>query len=774
MLHGRPFSCSIFRNCIIAGLCVILAASCGTIVKGYPVNKPFVYKTNINITGNITSDTASIIASRLKSQLDDSMRARSVSKVLWSVMKKPPVYDNSNAEKSVVYMKALLASMGYFRDSIGYDTVVSRVKGDQYRTTVTFYVVPGKVVRVDSFSYNIKQQELQTIAMASKDQALVKEGDPFAKAPISSELDRLVELFRNNGYLRFGREGLIGLWDTLDVSLLRPTFDPIEQLEILQKLKERRENPTANLEIRLKPGFDSSKLTKYFIGDITVFPEFGPDTAGLLRREDVVEGVKMIYHRRTFKSKIIPQNIYFRRGDLYTQQNYFKTINRFNSLGAWRLVNIEPAIRKGQDTADFTIRLTPAKKYSFTANIEGSRNSSAVSGNLFGVGVNAGWQNKNFGKAAIVSTTNIRYGIEISDSSFIQTQQFVLSHNIYFPKPIPNVKWIPAKLRDNFRTVFSFNAGNTERKDLFNLTTVNGSWGYEFQSKNSLFSLRLPNIEYSYLKPKQKLIDLFTSNPSLEYIFTDGLISSVIAGLTVNGATDKVAKIFRANAELSGFVTGLVKNKFLDENLYRFLKIDAEIIRKIIFSKSALVLRLFSGVGYEFNSTANAAKRNNLPFFKQYFAGGPNSMRAWGLRKLGPGSSVKNFKDSANRVPERYGDVQLETNIEYRFPAFTLAGIKVDGALFTDIGNVWFLKKAPGRNDDEVFNVSRLAKDLAVGVGLGFRIDFSFFVVRLDYSYKAKDPSPSVANESFQNKWFSYGLKAGQQFQLGISYPFIL
>ena len=309
---------------------------------------------------------------------------------------------------------------------------------------------------------------------------------------------------------------------------------------------------------------------------------------------------------------------------------------------------------------------------------------------------------------------------------------------------------------------------------MFNLTTLNGSWGYELQSKNTILSLRLPNIEYSYLKPRQKLLDLFISNPSLKYIFTDGLISSVITGVTITNARKKTVSIFRANAEASGLVAGLIRSKFFDENLYRFIKTDIELIRKINFTKSALVLRLFTGVGYEFNSTVNSDKRNNLPFFKQYFAGGPNSMRAWGLRKLGPGSTVKNFKDSLNKVPERYGDVQLEANIEYRFPAFTLSGVKVDAALFTDIGNVWFLKKVTGRPYQEVFNFNRLGKDLAVGVGLGFRVDFSFFVIRLDYSYKAKDPSPSVANEYFQNKWFSYKLSQGQQFQLGISYPFIL
>jgi len=775
MVSGRTSFFPVFRNLIACGYLLFLAGSCSTIVKSYPANKPFVYKTNINITGNITSDTAEDMASRLKGQLDDSMRSRAVSKLLWSVMKKPPVYDVNSAEKSVTYMKALLGSMGYFKDTITYDTLVSIVKGDQYRTTVTFNVKPGKVVRIDSFSYNIRQQELQSIALANQKDALIRKGDPFAKSPISSELDRLVELYRNNGYLRFGREELIGLWDTLDVSLLRPTFDPVEQLEILQKLKERRENPTANLEIRLRSGFDSTKLTKYFTGNITVYPDFGPDTLGYSRKEVIIEGIKIISHQGMFKSKIIPQNIYFRRGDLYNQKMFYKTINRLNSLGAWRLVNIEPSTRKNQDTTDFTIRLTPASKYSFTANLEGSNNRSVVSGNLFGIAFNVGLQNRNFARAANIATTNIRYGIELSDSSFVQTQQFVFSHNIYFPRPIPNARWIPAKFRDNFRTVFSFNAGNTERKDLFNLTTLNGSWGYEFQSGNTLFSLRLPNIEYSYLKPRQKLLDLFNNNPSLEKIFTDGLISSIIAGVTINNSKEKVQKVFRLNTEISGMVAGLIRSKFFDSNLYRFIKVDAEMIRKISFTKStALVLRLFTGVGYEFNSTVNSKKKNNLPFFKQYFAGGPNSMRAWGLRKLGRGSSNRAFSGTGS-TPERYGDVQLEGNIEYRFPLFKPFGIRIEGALFTDIGNIWFLKKnADTLGSKEIFNFSRLATDLAVGIGMGFRIDFSFFVVRLDYSYKAKDPSPSPANSGLQNKWFGYKLLKGDQFQLGISYPFIL
>jgi outer membrane protein assembly factor BamA len=201
--------------------------------------------------------------------------------------------------------------------------------------------------------------------------------------------------------------------------------------------------------------------------------------------------------------------------------------------------------------------------------------------------------------------------------------------------------------------------------------------------------------------------------------------------------------------------------------------VDAEFARKISFKKSSLVLHSFIGLGYEFNSTVNKDNRYNLPLLRQYFAGGPNSMRAWGLRKLGPGASIKDFGTTG--LPDRYGDVHIEANIEYRFPLVKAFGLPIEGALFTDIGNIWFMKSAPSRPSEEVFSMRSLGKDLAVGVGAGFRIDLSFFVIRLDYSIKAKDPSPSPVNAAVQNKWFGYkSWRAADQFQLAISYPFVL
>lgn len=753
---------------------IFLMAGC-TVIKDYPKNKPFVYKTNINLQGDLTTAEQQLLNARLKSQLEDSLRPRSVSKFFYSVLKKPPVFDTANAGKSLVYMDKLLTSQGYFRDTANYTYRIDTVR-DQLRTTITFTVRPGKVTRIDSLAYKIQQPELQRLATSEPAKAIIKKGDPFATGAVGAELDRLVELYRDNGYMRITREELIGLWDTLDISLLRPTLDPFEQTQMLELLKERRDHPTASLDITLRPGLDSSKIKKFYVGNITVYPDVSFDTSGYQAKAVKVKDVNVVYYRNIFKPRIFPQNIYFKHGELYDQRNYFRTINRFNSLGSWRLVNIEQVPRRDQDTADFTIKLTPAKKYSFFANLEGSNNNNAVSGNLFGIAVNIGLQNRNFLRAANQANTNIRYGIETgrdtaTDVKFIQTRQLSLSHTIYFPRPIPAMLWIPEKVRNTFRTVLSLNAAITERRELYNLNTINGSWGYNFVSRKKSYTIRLPNIEYAQFDSKPRLDTIFLDNPSLRNIFTDGLISSVSIGVNIPGSLNGQVNNLRLNGEVSGLLLGLVRNKFLDENLYRFLKLDMDFAQKFEFKRSTLVYHFFGGLGYELNSTTNPLKQYNLPFFRQYFAGGPNSMRAWGLRKLGPGSSIKSY----DIAPDRYGDVQLETNLEYRFPLMRPFGINVNGALFTDIGNIWFLKSAPDRAPEEVFNFSRLGKDLAVGVGGGLRIDFSYFVIRLDYSFKAKDPSPSPNRANVQNKWFGYkNWSEADQFQLAISYPFIL
>jgi outer membrane protein insertion porin family len=774
MLAGKPLLTHKLVTLIVTGYVITLFTACTT-VKQYPRNKPFVYKTNINVTGDFTNAEKQDLEDRIRNQLDDSVRPRYVNRVLSKVLKNPPEYNAANADKSVLFIKSLMISMGYFYDTTSYNADTAFEKPDKYPTTLTFDVRPGKLTRLDSIWFNIADTNLQQLTVASRRESVLKKGDAFAKGPISAELDRLVELYRNSGYLRFGREELIGLWDTLDVSLLQPTLDPFEQIRILEKLAERRKNPKANLEIRLRPGFDSTKLVKYYVGRVNIYPDSTGETPGR-SRDSVMVAPEMwvIQSRRKFKPKIFPINIYLKHDTLYRNRQYQRTINRLTGIGTWRLINIPAYPRPGQDTVDFNIILTPADKYLFTSNVETSQNQSAIAGNLFGIGANVGVQNRNFARAANQSNFNFRYGVELGDE-FIQTQQASMSYTIYFPRPVVPfpVRWLRENIRDNIRTVFNFNAANTERRDLYNLTTVNGVWGYEYSRNRPRFyrsiqwNVKIPNIEYSYLTERQGLKDLILANPSLKNIFTDGFVSSILGGYILANTREERPNVAAFNAEYSPFLAGLIPSKFLDSQLYRFVKLNAEFTQLFKWRKSSIALRAFAGFGLELNSTVNPEKRNSMPFFKQYFAGGPNSMRAWRLRKLGPGSVIKDFVEN----PERYGDVQLEFNAEYRFHLANISGVRLESVLFTDVGNVWLLKKGAGL-PEEVFNLGRLGKDLAVGAGTGLRLDFTFFLIRLDYAYKVKDPSPD--NIADQNKLFHDWKLFNGQLQIGINYPFKL
>ena len=766
---------------LYTALLLLLFSSCAT-VKNYPSNVPFVYQTDIQLEGKFSTDEKKGLISQLQDQLHDSISVRRVQKlVFWETLRKPPVYDSSNALKSVEFMRALLNSLGYFRDTIYYDTSLN-IKGDQYRTSVHFTVKPGKQVTFDSIWYTMKDtiitdsstfvlgnDTLQKITQEAKSKSVLKKGDPFAKSIISTELDRLVDVYRNNGYLRFSREEFLAVWDTVGLALLRPTLDPLEQIGQLQALQERRQNPTADVEIRLRSNEDTTHLIRYYVGNIKVFPDYSVDTAYYMPMEEWVNGYRVISYKDLFKNKVVAENIYLHKGQLYSQRAYLRTLNRFNSIGSWNLVSIDQVPRGLTDTVDFVIKLTPARKYLFNFNVEGSKNWGNIlyEGNFLGSGVNFGLQNRNFARAANQASTNARYGIELSSTGdIIQSQQVTVGHTILFPRLIPALNFIPDRLKDNFKTIFAFNVGNIQRKDLYNLTSFNTSWGYEFNWKNKILGLRFPNIEYALLDTGQRLKNLIDTNQSYKYIFNGGLVSSGIINYSVSQSYKNVTNLARFNLEASGLISGLFHTKFIDSNLHRFLRLDAEFRQAHKIRRTEFAWRLFGGVGYELPSDRN---RNNkwLPFFRQYYGGGANSMRAWALRKLGPGST--NRSTERDVAPDRFGDIQLEANAEYRFFITEIGGIGINSALFTDMGNVWFLRENPDFPDGN-FRFKNLWRDLAIGVGTGLRIDFGFFLVRLDYAYKAKNPSPpNAANE---NKWFYNWRPLGGQLQLGVSYPF--
>ena len=196
-----------------------------------------------------------------------------------------------------------------------------------------------------------------------------------------------------------------------------------------------------------------------------------------------------------------------------------------------------------------------------------------------------------------------------------------------------------------------------------------------------------------------------------------------------------------------------------------------------------LALRAFAGYGYAFK-TESSPNDVTLPFFKSYFAGGPNSMRGWQIRKLGIGSSIffdtlGYYKGSPGAFNDKYADIQMEANIEYRFNLFRLFGFWMRGALFTDVGNIWGRKNLINTQPDAVLMLDKLYKDIAVASGFGVRMDFSYFILRFDLGYPLKDPryDPSKAPytgfySTSKYGWFVPGHWNDPTLQFAIGYPF--
>ncbi len=770
-------------------LTILVALTFGCVVpKHYQPNTPFVYRTNIKIEAKLSSDERQDLTTRLQNQLDDSLQIKTVTAprvmppFLYQKLDHPPTYDSSSVARSRSYMISLLNSVGYnaptIRDTITTKIVRNKKHGNQYRTTVEFFVYPGTRVLVDSVGFSLDYPPFQALALFSKEQSLIKKGKPYTKQILALEIDRLVDSFRNDGYYKFNKEDLYIEHDTVIAGLINPTLDPFEQATLLEQLNKRQENPRIALVVKQRPIKDSTHLIQYHIGQVTVYPDMalGEDTIDQrIPDTTVINKTTLITWTNKFKLPFVVKNIYLKPGDLYKQENYFRTSNRLSQLSAWQYNNIDFDVSDISDSLlDATLHLYPAKKQKLTVSLEFSRNSSDIvtASNFFGTGLNLQLQNRNAYKQSIRTSTDLRGAVQFG-SNFIETEQASLSHTIYIPKTILpsfiNAERLESSFK-NIQTLLNANASYTYQNQFYILRSVNGSWGYQATKGNKTYLLKLPNIEYNSVTEYDSLKKVIDSVPSLYEAFRTGFVIGAQFVYTSIRANKNKTNRFRFTAEQSGALLGFIDA--LDRaGLLRFIRGDVEYLHNIDYGKTQLVMRAYGGAGVAYGKTGPGYQQtSSLPFYKAFWAGGPNSMRAWQVRRLGLGGSSW-YNDSADRSQvDRFGDIQLEGNMEYRFPLGTVFGYKLKSAIYTDVGNVWSRTPidtsagAVGSN----FQLSNFYKQFAVDLGTGLRLDFNFFLIRLDWAYKIRDPNRIV----YPNRWF-YDLSLGSgQLQLGIGYPF--
>ncbi len=777
-------------------LFVFLFASC-TVVKNYPANKPFVFANKINLKGDVSKDEKKRLQLELMNYWDDSTKVNSVLTYgIRTVIKNPPAYDSTSVSKSVLFMSSYLISQGYYNADIIADSIkIDSAKSDQERATVQVSIDLHKNVTIDSVSYDsILNPQLRQLALDNVKESFLKKGSPFSNALVNNELDRLVTLYRRNGFYKLNREYLYAEVDTIDASLLEVTFDPFEQAQKIAEAASRRKvSPTIHVLIRQRPNTDTSTLLQYTTGNIYFYPEtdirLSPDSllTSHFKYEDH-EGYFYLKQNGSFiKMSPLREHSFMKRGNLYNEQNYVKTVNALSGLGPWNQVDVKVVERVDSPRIlDYHFFMTPAPKYPFGYDLEVSRNSgSIIAGNLLGISNVLTLRNRNVWKRAIQSSTVIRVGVELGfTDTVLQTIQASISQTYSIPKILWLWKIKNLKTLDDYKTLVNFNLSYTDRRNFFRLRSGVASFGWDWKKKNRNWIVRFPNIELYSLDTLTGLKNAFVTNPFLRTAFNTGYVTGENATFTLSWPNKRKPNIlnnFRVSAEESGGIVGTLA-KSLKDKIYQYIKLETEYRKVIQWRKTSIAYRAFGGIGINYSNDPVLGK--SLPFFKQFVAGGPYSMRAWGVRQLGLGSSL--LSDTNTTFRDRFGDIQLEANIEYRFSLFAVGSMKVNSAVFVDIGNIWNLKNDVD-NPDSKLALNKLYNDIAIAAGIGLlRLDFGYFLIRVDFAYKVKDPTRLANNgwmslKDFEWRNHEFDIKDGNgkelirnnySFQLGIGLPF--
>ncbi|MEO9021322.1 MAG: BamA/TamA family outer membrane protein [Ginsengibacter sp.] len=810
-INSVKISASAFLSVLFA---VIFLSGC-TIIQKYQKNVPFVFKNDINLTAEQASkDEKGLIMTKLNTQLDDSAKVTVKDKffILHYIIR-PPAFDTNAVIQSASNMRTSLEYLGFYNPQVTYsfDTVIR--KKDQKRVTIHYQVASGKRTLIDTLAYLFSKPELQELAVSTKKQSLLQPNTPISRIGVSQETNRLVNLFKNNGYYKFTADEIRATGDTSIAALTSVSEDPFEQFRLLAEANEKRNKPTIRLGFQLNNLPDSSKLQKYYINNIYVMPDYAPGdqyTDSSLH-ERVFKDYTVKFHKKLFKYSLLRRNLSLKKGVVFRQDDYYKTINDYYKLGVWESPNIDIFEQKDTNLLNMVVKLTPMKRYGFEGNIEMSYSAnnatgnltSSTSGNLLGLSANLSVTNRNVAKSAIRMTNAIKVGVEFntshrnSNGTFINSNEVGYSNTLLFPKFIFPLDALNKKAFLTNQSFINTNISLVNRIDFFDQQILNTSYGFNWtKSESHLWSLKLLTFDYRRLYNRSASFDsTIEENPFLKYSFNTALVmgSGLSYTLTKPNSrnTNRITSL-KANFQESGLPWGLLKEKnrnsqngnFFNRYLKEFIKTDVEYTYTINYPKSAMAFRAFAGVGIPLSKSDTT-----LPFFEQYFGGGPNSMRGWPVRGIGVGGQqLAPYKTSGIRFNDRTGDIQLEGNAEYRFnvaPLFSNA-VLLKMALFTDIGNIWNFKntKPDGGIDTTQFKFRNVYKQLGVSSGVGFRFDFSsYFILRFDVAFRFKRPDaieddgwqlPSVNfknlfGSSYINKLWRY-----ENFNatIGIDYPF--
>ena len=678
------------------------------------------------------------------------------------VGEEPVIYDEYLSKKTIKQFKLFLKNKAYYNANVD-DTVFYKKK----QAIVTYRIFSNEPFKINEINYTITDTAIKRIVLLDTANSLLRKGILFDTEILQAERNRISNFLRNRGYYNFSKEFIDFQADSSSLS---------NKVNIVVNIHDYQQIDAQNKII-----FTNHK--KYKIKEVCFFTDYNQrkaidQKASYFSLFDTInyEGINFAFQNSLkIKANVIYNSNYIFPDQLYSSENVTKTNKRLAALQVFGVINIqfEPYADSTDNYLKCNIYLSPATSQSYT--VEGEVTSSS---GFIGFGGNLMYKHNNLFKGAEIfdlkllgsaeSQSSVENGTQNEKGFIPNTIEYGISTKLLLPKFL-----IPFKL-ENYRkfkpkTTISLAYHYQNRPD-YTRTIRNASFGYYW--KGASFSENIINpIEANSIKLSDATDDFLSYLDTL-YIkssYETQFISSTNYSYIFNNQNVKKSvdfNFFRLNTELAGNLLSLgnlILNSQKNEDYYQVLntryaqyfKFDIDYRHYNYLSPSNIfIYRGFFGMGIPYGNS------ESIPFVKKYFSGGANSLRAWRVRTLGPGSYV----DSSN-VPNLSADIKIEANFELRFDMFWL----MKGAIFFDIGNIWALSEKTDNRIGADFKFNRFYKEIAVGTGFGLRFDFGFFVFRSDLGIKLRDPVEPEKKWIFGNRKYT---TEDFMINIGVGYPF--
>jgi len=690
----------------------------------------------------------------------------------------PEIFDPVKINKTYDQFYLFLKSKGYYNSKIDSTIKYKRRK----KVNIKFIIIPNQPTVIEEIVFNTKDSLIRNLLLENQNSLSITKNSNLDIELLQTMRDEITSLMNNNGYFNFTKQYIKLLVDTIN--------------------RKNKALLNVNIENSLNINDSANIFVKYKINKVNIFSDYNPqlalefpdtytlnlDTFSILNDDSIrYEFIKK--EELIVKPDVLINDIYIFPDSVYSLANVKATYKHLSSFKIYKLSNIQfVEIDTINHLLDCNILLTPTLRQSRLAEIQGTN----TGGNI-GATSNLKYQHKNLFKGGEIFDLKFSLTLESHKISYdstsggfkfrgFNTQEYSLDGSIEMPKLLIPFKYESFVKRHNPKTIINLGFSYQNRPEYIRTmasTSIMYYWKRTENTSNSFTPIRFSLIRV----PADKMDSLFNVwiNKSLiKESYEDQFIFGTNFSLSFSNQNVTKRNFFyikfntsTAGNTLLGLIeTGkalnlmnLQKNDNGSYNLPLFKTVFAQFGKadidfrfyNIIDKKNTFVYRLFLGAGLPYLNS------NLLPFSEQYFTGGSNGIRAWQVRSLGPGT----YKVIENKglTPFQSADVKIEGNFEYRLK---IVGI-FEGAFFIDYGNIWAINEYDNRVGAQ-FNIKKFYKEIAIGSGLGLRLDISLFVVRFDLGIKVKDPIlPEGKRWIYGNRKYTFD-DLGYNF--GIGYPF--